>query len=96
MWRLKEIYFQYADRVDFLAVDADPTEDPHKIRSYKEAQGYTWDMALNDREMMRSYNIIRQASKVVVDGNGIILFRTGYGSEPAETWNRIFEGLTAP
>jgi len=45
---------------------------------------------------MRSYNIIRQASKVVVDGNGIILFRAGYGSEPAETWNRIFEGLTAP
>ena len=96
MRRLKDIYPEYSDRVAFLAVSTYSLDDAERIRSYKESQGYTWTMALLDPDMLRAYNIVSQASKVAVDGNGVIAFRAGYGSESEETWRRIFESLAAP
>ncbi len=96
MRRLKEIYPDYADQVAFLGVDADPSENADRIRSYKESQGYIWPMAPAERDMLRNYNILTQASKVAVDRNGIIIFRAGYGSESEETWRKTFESLVSP
>lgn len=95
MRRLKGVYPEYSDRVAFLAVSTYSLDDAEMIRSFKESEGFTWAMALPDPDMLRAYNIVTQASKVAVDGNGVITFRTGYGNESEETWRRILESLTA-
>ena len=93
MQRLKEVYPGYADRVAFLAVDVDPSESAEKIRSYKESEGFSWSMAPADGNMLQSYNITRQASKVAFNSNGIIQVRSTYGSDTEEGWRELLDSL---
>ena len=91
MQRLKEVYPDYADRVAFLAVDVDPSESAEHIRSYKESEGFSWPMAPADVDMLKSYNIIKQATKVALDSNGII--QESSGSDSAAGWREILSSL---
>lgn len=91
MQSLKEVYPDYADRVDFLAVDVDPGESAQHIRSYKMSEGFTWPMAPAHVDMLRSYNITRQATKVSVNSNGII--QSSPRSDSAESWREILDSL---
>ena len=93
MQRLKEVYSGYADRVAFLAVDVDPGESAQHIRSYKMSEGFTWPMAPADVNMLKSYNITRQASKVSLDSNGIIQTRTISGGDSEKGWRELLDSL---
>ena len=93
MQRLKEVYPDYTDRVDFLAVDVDPGESAQHIRSYKMSEGFIWPMAPANIDMLRSYNITRQASKVSLDSNGIIQTRTISGGDSEKGWRDLLDSL---
>ncbi len=93
MRQLKDVQPEYADRVDFLAVNVDPSESAEKILSYKEAEGFSWPMTTADADMVKSYNVTRQAAHVTLDSNGIVLSSVTYGSENAEDWRELFENL---
>ncbi len=93
MGQLKDVHPEYADRVNFLAVNVDPSESVEKILSYKQDQGFTWPMTSADTEMVKSYNVTRQAAHVTLDSNGVILSSVRYGSENADDWRTLFEGL---
>ena len=93
MRQLKDVQPEYADRVGFLAVNVDPSESAEKILSYKEAEGFSWPMTTADADMVKSYNVTRQAAHVTLDSNGIVLSSVTYGSENAEDWRELFENL---
>lgn len=76
-----------------LAVDVDPTEDAGEIQAYREQQGYPWDMAPGNQEMLIGYGVTTTAKKLGVDRNGIITFTEGYGVKKAEEWEGVFQGL---
>jgi hypothetical protein len=80
--------------VSVLAVDTDPSESESKIRGFRDDNGYSWLWAASHREVMRDYNITVQSSKVAVDHQGVIVFREGYGTQPGETWEKLFEELS--
>ena len=61
--------------------------------SYKESEGYTWDMTSADLDMLRSYNVTRQAAYATIDANGIVVSSVTYGSENAESWRELFDSL---
>ena len=79
----------------FLAVGTAPFEDSDRIRSFKQTNGFPWLMAPLDVDILKAYNILTQASKVVINRDGIIVFRAGYGNESIETWLEIFKDLAA-
>ncbi len=93
MGQLKDIQPEYADRVGFLAVNVDSSESAEKILSYKEAEGFSWPMTTAAPEMVKSYNVTRQAAHVTLDSNGVVLSSVIYGSESAEDWRELFESL---
>ena len=93
MRQLKDVQPEYADRVGFLGVNVDPSESAEKILSYKEAEGFSWPMTTADADMVKSYNVTRQAAHVTLDSNGIVLSSVTYGSENAEDWRELFENL---
>ena len=93
MRQLKEVHPEYADRLGFLAVNVDPSESVAKIMSYRESEGYTWDMTSADLDMLRSYNVTRQAAYATIDANGIVVSSVTYGSENAESWRKLFDSL---
>ena len=96
MRQLKEVHPEYADRLGFLAVNVDPSESVEKILSYKASEGYTWDMTSADLDMLKSYNVTRQAAYATIDASGIVVTGVTYGSESAESWRELFDSLLNP
>ena len=86
MRTLKTVYPDYQDDVAFLAVDVDPSEDAELISRYREEQGYPWPMALYDPYIVGEYKITTQASKIVIDSDGVIVFRRGFGTLKEDQW----------
>ena len=93
MRTLKSVYPDYADRVEFIGVGTDPTEDAVDVRGYADRQGYTWDMAPFESSIVADFRILSQSSKVAINGDGVITYRSGYGSLSANDWRNIFEDL---
>ncbi len=92
MRQLKEVYPEYADRLGFLAVNV-ASESVAKILSYKESEEFTWDMTSADIDMLRSYNVTRQAAYATIDASGIVVSSVTYGSESADSWRELFDSL---
>ena len=93
MRHLKEVQPEYADRVGILAVNIDPLETAEQILAYKQSEGFLWPMTVADIQVVRSYNVTRQAAYVTVDSDGVVLSSVKYGSESAEDWRELFEAL---
>ena len=47
----------------------------------------------SEHEMVRGYNVTRQAAYVTLDSNGVVLSSVKYGSENAADWRELFEAL---
>ena len=93
MGQLKEVYPEYAGRVDVLAVDVDPSEKSEKILSYKESEGFPWPMTTANAQMQISYNVTRQAAHMAIDSNGVVVSAISYGGATTESWRELFETL---
>ena len=93
MRHLKQVYPEYADRVGVIAIDVDPLESTDTILSYKKAEGFSWPMTATDVDVVRSYNVTRQAAHMALDANGVVFSGIKYGSENAADWRRLFEAL---
>ena len=93
MRQLKDIYPDYADRVDFLAVDVDSNEDAGKIAGYKLSEGFVWPMTTVDRDMLEDYRVTRQATFATIGADGLIVSSISSGSMSDSGWREIFQGL---
>jgi hypothetical protein len=72
-----------------LAVSLDPHETVEEISRFSETLEFPWEMALYSAEMQENFNILSQSSKVIIDGDGVIKFKSGYGSLSGTTWENI-------
>jgi len=80
--------------VAFYAIGTDPFERLDKLVQYKEAQGYIWPVSMAPAGMLPDYSIIVQSTKVAIDGEGIIVFREGYGVKSSDIWRQLFQRLS--
>ncbi len=88
--RLKGVWPEFADQVDFYAVGVDPTETMDRLDSYRESQGYPWPVALPSPRMLSDFRVLQQSTKVAIDSDGIITYRDGYGRGNEATWREVF------
>ena len=72
-----------------LAVSIDPHETFEEIFGFSKALEFPWDMTLHSSEMQDNFNILSQSSKVIVDRDGVITFKSGYGSLSDSAWEDI-------
>ena len=66
-----------------------------RLEEYRDAQWYPWPVATAPAGMLPDYNILAQASKVAIDGTGVITFREGFGIESPDTWHKVFSQLAS-
>ena len=90
---MKEVYPEFADRVDFYAVGQDPSESLEKMERYRQEQGYPWPVAETDTRTLRKLGVIQVSTKLAVDDRGIIAYRAGHGGGDPETWRGVFRRL---
>ncbi len=91
---MKQVYPEFADRVDFYAVGQDPNESLEKMERYRQEQGYPWPVAKTDTSTLRKLRVIQSSTKLAVDDRGIIAYRAGHGGGGPETWRKVFRELT--
>ena len=95
MQRLKSIYPEYADRVDFYAVGSDPTESLKVLEAYRQQQGYPWPVAEAVGTTLRDLKVQVQSTKLAFDSQGVIVYRDGYGQGGPDRWRQVFQELAA-
>ena len=88
------MYPDYEDRIHFIVIGQDSGESAGKLRSFMNNNGYTWPTIPYDKVVvLDDYEIIVQASAVVLDANGIIVSRSSYSG--SNRWRDLFEELLA-
>ena len=95
MQSLKAIYPEFADKVDFYAVNADPSDSFESVAAFGQSNGYPWPMAQPDGEMIRSFRITKHSTKVAFGADGVIVYRAGFGGGNANEWRELFRQLAA-
>ena len=77
-----------------IAIGTDPSESADKVRSYRDAEGLIYRIALARTDIVRTYSITAQSSKVGVDKNGVVQVRSGSGTRGDDWWQEAFNTLT--
>ncbi len=64
------------------------------MRSYRDRESLSYRIALARTDIVRTYKITAQSSKVGVDKNGVVQVRSIYGRQGADWWQDAFNTLT--
>lgn len=90
---VRNVYRNYKDDVEFLAVDLDLTEDKNIIEKYKMKHNLNdIDFAVGNTKILSDYSIRLTTTKFAIAKNGTILW-TGSGEVDENVWNILFQGL---
>ncbi len=88
------VWPEFAEEVDFYAVNIDPSDSFDKLEDFKRDQGYPWPLTHSDRDTLLRLNVIRQSTKIAFDSDGVIVYRERMGGGDAETWQELFRELS--
>tara|TARA_Y100000310_G_scaffold281722_1_gene302372 strand:+ start:8828 stop:9382 length:555 start_codon:yes stop_codon:yes gene_type:complete len=90
---VKDIYPQYSDKVNFLAIDVDQRESEAQIASYKQRMNLpNVDFAAAKRDVLADYNVVYTTTKYFIGKDGTILNK-GVGGIDQNTWHQVFQSM---
>ena len=93
--RMKDIYPEFSDKVDFYMVGQDLTETLEEMEQYRVQQGYSWPAAQPPRSMLIDLKVLQQSTKVAIDAQGTITYRDGYRKGSDSTWRKVLQELAS-
>ena len=90
---MKDVYPEFADKVDFYAIGQSPFESIELLESYRIKEGYPWPVAEIDPDVLKDLRVLLQSTKIALDHQGIISYREGYGRGGPEKWRQVLADL---
>ncbi len=90
---MKDVYPEFADKVDFYAIGQSPFESIDQLESYRIKEGYPWPIAEIDTDVLKNLRVLLQSTKIALDHRGIISYRENYARGGAEEWREVFTDL---
>lgn len=91
---VKEVYPQYKDKVNFLAIDMDLKETESEIANYKQRMNLPdIEFAAGKKSILADYNVIYTTTKYFIGQDGTILNK-GVGGVDENTWHQIFQSMS--
>ena len=88
---LTEVYPPFKDKVDLYAVAFN--ESLSDLQGYQNESGHAGTVARAAGNMIRNFRVTQQSTKVAIDANGVIIYRTGFGRGGASEWTNVFQQL---
>lgn len=76
-------------------VGTDPRESIDTLEADRREMGYPWPVAYAEEDMLESLRIYSQPSKVAFTGDGVISHRYGFGKGDFESWEALFDDISA-
>ena len=93
MRSLTEIYPEFSGSVDLYAVNVDTSDSLKSAAQFGQNQGWTFPVAHPGEGMIRDFKVTKQSTKVAFDGNGVIVYRDGFGRGDPGRWQQVFQEL---
>ena len=86
--------------MEFYGIGIDPSETPDELEGLKDREGYAYDIAYPVGRAIADLRILKQSSKIAIDGMGVITYRAGFGGGDVDEWAKVLSYLadtrTAP
>ncbi|MGM0507484.1 MAG: peroxiredoxin family protein, partial [Bacteroidota bacterium] len=90
---LSEIYPEYSDDLDLVAISIDPTDTEEVIRELAEEKGFTFPVTRGYPQVMVDYNVPSQASTVGINRDGTIEFMIEKTALSYDEFSELFDRL---
>ena len=90
---MKDLYPEFAGRVDFYAIGQSPFESIEILEADRVKEGYPWPVAEIDPDVLKELRVLQQSTKIALDHQGIITYRAGYADGGPDEWRKIFADL---
>ena len=86
---MKEAWPSFEGKVAFIPLDIAYGSDITELHVFADAQGYPWPVGRTDLSMLDAFGVTIQSTKIVIDSDGVIIYRAGYGKGTVEEWGKI-------
>ena len=63
------------------------------LQAYQNESSHAGTVARAAGNMIRNFRVTQQSTKVAIDANGVIIYRTGFGGGSADEWTNVFQEL---
>ncbi len=90
---LSEVYPEYEDRLNLVAVGIDPTDDEEVMRNLSEEEGFTFPVTKGMPQVMLDFGVDSQATTVGINRDGQIEFRKNKVALSADEYRTLFDEL---
>lgn len=90
---LSELYPEYKDRLNLVAIGIDPTDDEEVMRKLSEEKGFTFPVTRGEPDIMRAFGVQSQATTVGVNADGTIAFQKNKTALSEEEYRELFDQL---
>ena len=71
------------------------SETLDRLVSNQDREGYPGEVAEPSRNMLEDFRVLKQSTKVGIDGSWAIVYRAGFGDVGADGWAGVFEDLAS-
>lgn len=90
---VKNIYPKYADKVNYVAINLDTTEDIGMIKEYADKLGIGGiRFAEGNSKVLSDYKIVSTTTKYALNKEGVLLYK-GSGAFSEKQWEILFNGM---
>jgi len=90
---LSELYPEYEDRLDLVAISIDPTDDTDVMINLAEERGFTFPSTKGYPQVMIDFGVSRQATTVGVNRDGYIEFVKSGAALSRDEFRTLFDEL---
>lgn len=90
---LSEVYPEYKDRLNFVAIGIDPTDDDEVMSKLAREKGFTFPITAGTPKVMIDFGVQSQASTVGIDRKGYVAFQKDKTVLSANEYRALFDQL---
>ncbi len=83
------------ENVNFYIVGSDPSQTLDKLEANRQDEGYPGAVAEIADTGLRDLKIIKQSTKIALDGNGVITYRDSFGQGNIDVWGQVLTDLAS-
>ena len=83
------------ENVNFYIVGSDPSQTLDSLEANRQSEGYPGAVAEIAGNGLRDLKIIKQSTKIALDGNGVITYRDSFGQGNIGIWSQVLTGLAS-
>lgn len=91
---LSEVYPEYKDRVNFVAISIDPTDSKEVMTKLANEKGFKFPVVAGNPQVMLDFGVESQATTIGINSNGGVEFQKDKSVLTAQEYRVLLEQLT--